>query len=312
MEYTTLGRTGITVSVVGLGAGGPSRIGKSLGKSEADSIAVVRKAVDLGITFFDTAEGYATEDLIRQGLKGVTPDSVCISTKISTRIDGTLKTPEQFEQSLNDSLQRLGREWIDVYHLHAVMPDNYEETRDVLYPAMEKAKAAGKIRWTGITEMFGRDSGHEMLDEAVSDDLWDVIMVGFSAINFSARPLLDRTRDQGIGTLDMFAVRRALRDVETIGAKIEEFARDGHVDAAVAAKERPFAYAVESGACKTVPETSYRFCRHDPGTDVVLTGTSSVDHLVANVKAMEKPELPPEVKRRIEAVFTGVDTLSGN
>ena len=60
MEYTTLGRTGWRVSIAGLGCGGPSRLGQATGKSEQESIAVVRRAVDLGINLIDPAEVYGT------------------------------------------------------------------------------------------------------------------------------------------------------------------------------------------------------------------------------------------------------------
>ena len=223
-----------------------------------------------------------------------------------------MKTPEELETSLDASLEQLNREWIDIYHLHGVMPEEYREISEKLYPVLERMKEKGKIRFIGITEMFGRDSGHKMLDMALTDDLWDVVMVGFSAINFCARSLFERTRKQGVGVLDMFAVRRSLRDLATIEERIQGFVADGDIDAEAASRERPFAYALESGACETVPELSYRFCRHDPGIDVVLSGTSSIGHLEDNVRSMAKPPLPPEVTRRVEAVFGGVSTLSGN
>jgi len=85
MDHITLGRTGIEVSVMGLGAGGPSRIGKSAGKAEDESVAIVRRARELGVSFFDTAEGYGTEEYVGRGLRGVPEDEVCISTKLTCR-----------------------------------------------------------------------------------------------------------------------------------------------------------------------------------------------------------------------------------
>ena len=61
MEYTTLGRTGLRVSVAGLGCGGFSRLGLGTGKSEADAIGIIRAALDLGVNLFDTAAAYGTE-----------------------------------------------------------------------------------------------------------------------------------------------------------------------------------------------------------------------------------------------------------
>ena len=65
MEYTILGRTGLKVSIASLGCGGGSRLGKSSGKSEQHSINIVRKAIDLGINFFDTATATTLKGLVR-------------------------------------------------------------------------------------------------------------------------------------------------------------------------------------------------------------------------------------------------------
>ncbi len=68
MEYTTLGRTGLKVSVAGLGCGGFSQLGLGTGKSEADAIGIIRAALDLGVNLFDTAAAYGTEAGARPGL----------------------------------------------------------------------------------------------------------------------------------------------------------------------------------------------------------------------------------------------------
>jgi aryl-alcohol dehydrogenase-like predicted oxidoreductase len=81
MDYVTLGRTGLRVSVAGLGCGGFSRLGLGSGKTEAEAVAVVRRALELGVTLFDTAAAYGTEGVVGQGLKGVPRDSIVITTK---------------------------------------------------------------------------------------------------------------------------------------------------------------------------------------------------------------------------------------
>ena len=81
MDYTTLGKTGLKVSVAGLGCGGNSRIGQGTGSSEAQSVALVREALDLGVNFLDTANAYETEGIVGKAIKGRPRDSVVISTK---------------------------------------------------------------------------------------------------------------------------------------------------------------------------------------------------------------------------------------
>ncbi len=81
MHYTTLGNTGLRVSVAGLGCGGNSRIGLGSGLGEAQSVALVREALDLGVNFLDTANAYETEGVVGKAIKGRPRDSVVISTK---------------------------------------------------------------------------------------------------------------------------------------------------------------------------------------------------------------------------------------
>jgi aryl-alcohol dehydrogenase-like predicted oxidoreductase len=58
-------------------------------------------------------------------------------------------------------------------------------------------------------------------------------------------------------------------------------------------------------------DAAYRFCRHTPGIDVVLTGTGSREHLLENLASIEKPPLPPHILEQIEALFGRVDCVSG-
>jgi aryl-alcohol dehydrogenase-like predicted oxidoreductase len=81
MEYITLGRTGLEASVMGLGGGGHSRLGSAVGKTEDESISIVRQAIDAGINFIDTAEAYGTEPIVGRALKGLDRDKIILSTK---------------------------------------------------------------------------------------------------------------------------------------------------------------------------------------------------------------------------------------
>src|SRR5690242_20089119 len=90
MDSITLGRSGLRVSVLGLGGGGHSRLGQRTGASEDESVALVRRALALGVTFIDTAEGYGTEAIIGTALRDVRREDVVLSTKKSMRAEGRL------------------------------------------------------------------------------------------------------------------------------------------------------------------------------------------------------------------------------
>src|SRR5947207_8892864 len=120
MEYTTLGRTGLHVSRMGLGCGGPSRLGLRAGGTEAGAEAVVREAVALGVNFIDTAEGYGTEEVVGRGIRDTSRDQVVLSTKAGVNWQGRRSTASEYKERIDGSLRRLGTDVIDVFHLHGV------------------------------------------------------------------------------------------------------------------------------------------------------------------------------------------------
>src|SRR5471032_1002582 len=88
MEYRSLGKTGLNVSVAGLGCGGNSRLGLGRGATMDECVAVVRTAVDLGVNFLDTAEAYETEQIVGAAVRHYDRDKLVISTKAIFRAGG--------------------------------------------------------------------------------------------------------------------------------------------------------------------------------------------------------------------------------
>jgi L-galactose dehydrogenase len=187
LNYVTLGRTGLNVSVISLGAGGSSKLGMQTVKSEQQASEIVRKAVELGINLIDTAEAYGTEKVVGASLQGLNREDVVVSTKYSLQKDKVLKKPEDFEKSVDQSLANLQTDYIDIYHLHGVNLADYAYAAEYLVPEMIKMREKGKIRFLGITEAFANDPSHLMTEKAVLDDCWDVMMIGFNLLNQSAR-----------------------------------------------------------------------------------------------------------------------------
>jgi len=160
MEYRPLGKTGLTVSVAGLGCGGNSRLGLGRGASVDDCVAVVRAAVDLGVNLLDTAEAYGTEEIVGAAVRHYDRDKLVISTKALLRAGDSGDT---VARRVEAGLRRLGLDYVDIFHFHAVNPAAYEHHRDVLAPALAKLKEQGKVRHIGITET-GRDVARRILD----------------------------------------------------------------------------------------------------------------------------------------------------
>jgi aryl-alcohol dehydrogenase-like predicted oxidoreductase len=156
MQQRALGGQGLMVSAVGLGCMGMSAYYGPY--DDAESTATIRRALDLGVTFFDTADMYGpftNERLLGRAL-GQDRDRVVIATKFGNEITadgrrtgGVNGTPEYLRRSLEGSLERLGVETIDLYYQHRVDPAvPPEET----FGALGELVAEGKVRHLGISE----------------------------------------------------------------------------------------------------------------------------------------------------------------
>ena len=314
MEYTILGRTGLKVSVAGLGCGGPSRLGlRQDAQSASNAVALVRQAVDLGVNFLDTAQAYGTEPIVGKAIKGISRDGLVISTKKSLPSPGHPDPENEVRQGLEQSLKLLGTDYIDVYHLHGVEPKDYDFAKNRLMPAMLKLREQGKIRFIGVTEGFVPDPSHQMLQQGLKENLWDVVMVGFSLLNPSARKtVFPLTSEKRIGVLNMFAVRRALSQPDRLKGIVSDLLERGVVRRNAVNPNDPLDFVLREGGAATLPEAAYRFCRHQAGVDVVLTGTGNPAHLKSNIESIVKPPLPKSVLWKLEEIFGSIDYLTGN
>jgi aryl-alcohol dehydrogenase-like predicted oxidoreductase len=156
MQHRQLGSQGLTVSALGLGCMGMSAFyGTS---DEGEAVATIRRAIELGVTFLDTAEQYGphtNEELVGRAIAG-RREEVTIATKFGVirdpedptrrRIDGT---PENVRRSIEGSLRRLGTDRVDLYYQHRIDPNTpTEET----VGALAELVAEGKVLHIGLSE----------------------------------------------------------------------------------------------------------------------------------------------------------------
>jgi aryl-alcohol dehydrogenase-like predicted oxidoreductase len=304
MEYVGLGRTGLRVSVAGLGCGGFSRLGLGRGKSEAEAEALIHQALDLGVNLFDTAAAYGTEAVLGKALAAVRREEVVIATKAPFNVYNPNSSAASAVASLDDSLRRLATDYIDVYQLHGVAPAAYDHARNVIAPALLKEKAKDKFRHLGITETAPHDPEHKMLQRAAADGVWDVAMVGFHMMHQNARKaVLPLTRQYRVGTLLMFAVRNIFSRPGQLTATMQELAAEGEVPQWLAETEDPLDFLIYQGGAQSVIDAAYRFARHEPGVDVVLFGTGDREHLHTNIASLLAPPLPEMDRARLASLF---------
>ena len=162
MEYRRLGRTGLEVSRIALGCmtfGEPGRGTHPWTLEEGRSRPLIRQALELGITFFDTANVYSagsSEEILGRALKDYARrEEVVIATKVHGRMrpgpGGAGLSRKAVFAEVDASLRRLGTDYIDLYQVHRRDPDTpIEETLEALHDLVK----AGKVRYLGASSMF--------------------------------------------------------------------------------------------------------------------------------------------------------------
>ncbi len=184
MHYRRLGRTGLQVSEVGYG-GAPAGLRNYIDTWEPDSEAAaeaiertIHRAIDLGITYFDTAPSYGqgrSEELFGRGLRGKR-DRVIIATKLQGN------DADAVRRSVEQSLTRLGIEQIDVLQIHGGWYTG-EQVRDILKPGgvlagMQTARDEGLVRHLGFTS----EGANGAASELIATDAFDVLQICYNVI----------------------------------------------------------------------------------------------------------------------------------
>jgi aryl-alcohol dehydrogenase-like predicted oxidoreductase len=299
MTYRSLGRSGIKVSVVGLGC-------MSLGLDRSRAERILRRAVDLGVTLFDTADLYdqgVNEELVGETLHGVR-DRVVIATKVGNRLrpDGSGwdwdPTERYILQAVRASLRRLKTDYIDLYQLHGgTMDDPAEET----VRAFERLLKDGAIRAWGISSIRPNVvRRYAAMAESGAAGLSSE-MVQYSVLD--RRPeeeILETARRAGMGVLVRGAVAGGLLAGRPPAGKPPAEYLGLAASEAQAAQE---ALRAISGSDKEMAQTAIRFALSHPAVTAVAAGASSVAQVEANIAAADRPPLSEADQRALrEAV----------
>ena len=320
MQRRTLGRTGLEVSLLSLGTGGPSLMGQRSGVVESDAAQVVRQALDAGINFFDTAEAYGDSELrLGRALRGVPRDDYVLATKYryhhgpdDIADESTLIDEKTLEAKLDRSLERLGVEYVDVYQAHGVLPARYDEVVDQHLPTLLRLKEKGKIRFLGVTETGSTDKMHQVIQKMAEDGHFDTAMITYNVLNQNAERLaFPQCEQAGIGVIIMMAVRRAMSRPARLKEVVADLKSRELIDPDAAPDQDPLGWLVH-GDVESIPAAAYRFALEPAAVSTVLTGTANADHLRSNIRAMEQGPLPRADRERLQQIFGHLDEGLGN
>jgi L-galactose dehydrogenase len=310
MHYRRLGRTNLHVSVLGLGGGGQSRLGKATGASQDDVARLVDRAIDLGINLFDTAHDYGTEDLLGPALAKQPRDSVVICTKFGPYAKGrVVREANSLRSELEESLRRLHTDYVDVLYLHGVPPPSYVHVVERFLPELRAAQRDGLVRFIGVSESYGLDAAHDLLEEEIPNGLWDVVMVGYNMLSpLAGERVLPLAVEHDVGVTVMCAVRSVISQPDKVARQIANWKAEGLL---VADAPPDLSWMLRDGVSSPI-EAAYKFAAEPPGVSCVLCGTGNPDHLEANVRAILGPPLPVATSQRLRKLFVPVGRNIGH
>ena len=314
MKYTQLGERGPQVSTIGFGAWAIG--GMNWGKTDDDvSRNALRKAIENGVTFIDTADVYGfghSEDLVRQVVEEMgVKDKVVIATKAgndfyNTSEDddagyGPIKQNADYDYIISaaeKSLKRLNVDALDILQLHS--PDTEKLRRDDPWRALEKLKKDGKIKHAGWSVQSFRETDQAfLLDE--HRDLLDVIQVRYNLLEREAERLLFKnSQEYGIGVI----VRIPLLFGFLTG-KFDEntrFEEEDHRSMNLAPDKlknyleqlKKMQPLYEKYPDQTKAQLALRFCITHPATHVAIPGAKTEQQVLDNVAASDLGPLPQE------------------
>lgn len=305
MNYRRFGRTGWQVSDIGYGMWG---VGAWTGSDDAESLASLQRAIDLGCNFFDTAWVYGnghSEKLLGEVLRKNTGKKLYVATKVppkdrewparaSATVDESYP-PAHIEEYVEKSLQNLGLESLDLIQLHTWQDRWLDDAR--LVAALEKLKTSGKVRAVGISlnrwEPFNGVKAvrtgvvdsvqvvYNIFDQNPEDELFPACREKDVAV--IARVPFDEGSLTGTLTLGSKWPQGDWRNIYFAAAKLPETL--ARVDAL-----KPL---LHSGI--TLPELALRFILANSDVATTIPGMRKIRNVEANIAASDKASLPADL-----------------
>lgn len=310
MKTTRLGRTGLEVSRLCLGCmsyGVPERGAHPWTLGETESRPFIRRALDLGINFFDTANVYSdgtSEEIVGKALLDFAPrEAFVLATKVHGRMhpgpNGAGLSRKAILGQIDASLKRLGTDHVDLYQIHRWDPKTpIEETMEALHDVVK----AGKARYIGASSMWAWQFAQA---QAVADQHgWTRFVSMQNYLNLlyreEEREMLPLCRSQGVGVIPWspLARGRLTRDWDASSARIEtdEFGRTLYDKTGDADKRVVDALtAVASRLGKPRAQVALAWVLAQPGVTAPIVGATRLEQLDDAVAALDLTLSPTDI-----------------
>jgi aryl-alcohol dehydrogenase-like predicted oxidoreductase len=307
MHYRKLGKTDLTVSEIGFGAwaigGAADAGGTPLGWGRAnddESLAAIRRARDLGVTFFDTADsyGYGRSESLLGIVLSRRREEVVIATKVGVVRDAEGRARKDFSRehishAVDGSLRRLRTDYIDLYQLHN--PTLADLRRDDIHEAMSRLQEVGKIRYWGVS-VTTPDEGMEIVSRG-----WGyALQVLYNVLNQApAKELFPMAKEKGYGIIARVPLASGLLSgkfrPDTLFAKDDvrqNFLTPKRLEEVLPRVDE--AKSIIGGTARSLAEGALRFVLASDAVSTTIPGMRNVRQVEMNVGA-DEVRVPQEV-----------------
>ncbi|WP_458122323.1 aldo/keto reductase [Paenibacillus sp. Z6-24] len=302
MEYTKLGNTGLDVSRICLGCmgfGDASRWVHEWVLNEENSRPVIRKALELGINFFDTANIYSmgsSEEYLGRALKNyANRDEIVIATKVFNRMhegpNGTGLSRKAIMSEMDKSLQRLGTDYVDLYQIHRWDYNTpIEETMEALHDLVKM----GKVRYIGASAMYAWQFQKALYTAEKNNWTRFVSMQNHMNLLYreEEREMLPLCREEGIGVIPYspLASGRLTRDLDqsTLRSETDQIQKskyDSTMDTDRVIIERVAELANRYGVSRAQIATAWILQKSPVSAPII--GATKIAHLEDAVRALD-------------------------
>jgi L-galactose dehydrogenase/L-glyceraldehyde 3-phosphate reductase len=314
MEQRRLGATGLRVSALGFGCGNVG--GLVVRGTRAERERAIGRALGLGITYFDTAPSYGdglSEQHLGQALRTLGADPV-VGTKFSLP-DKTSNVEPAIRRSLEASLVRLGRETVDILHLHDAIT-SADHVVDEIAPVFERLRGEGKIRFGGITCTGATGALHRVVHHGglgaaqvffnlLNPSAAYEVAGGFPAQDFER--LIPHVGEHGTGVIVVRALAGGALSAEPrrhpMAAPQVDPISTGPDYATDLRRAELFRPLVQDNLTGSLVEASLRFPLATEAVSTVLLGVSSLEQLELAAAAVEKGTLPDDALDRLHSIW---------
>ncbi len=302
-----------------LGTGGPNIFGmRGVSRTDQEIDALVKAAFDMGINTFDTAPGYGggrSEELLGRCLWSMPREEYIVSTKVRVvNKDRSGISPRgEFRNSVEESLRRLRMDYLDILLLAGTLEGGwYEQVTEELVAEAHMLREEGKVRFIGASESSSSDGGHRWLSRILADDLVDVVMVAYGLLNHSAEAdVFERCLKQEVGTMIIYAVRKAFSQPSRLEEIIKDLKEQRLISSSEIPETNPLEWLLENEK-DALTRVAYRFSASHPAVSTVMTGTTNLLHLQANIDALESSPIPSGKLKKLRRIFGHLSEPIGN